>query len=165
MTEKEQQNFNILKHYYESAGYPVFTNTEILKIKSYLKDQIVVVTGQTGAGKSTLLNKLDERLSLKTSPISNALNRGVHTTRHTELFHVNNFYIADTPGFSSLDLQKFTKEEIKSAFPEFEKFPCRFKDCNHLKEQDCGVKDAVENKEILNTRYQSYQAFINEVLK
>lgn len=165
LNEEEIHFWQQLKKYYQAVGYEVFENTEIEKIKERLKEKFVVVTGQTGAGKSTFLNHLDHSLSLKTSPISQALNRGVHTTRHTEMFPINDFYIADTPGFSAIDITKFNKEEIKKSFIEFCEYPCKFKDCSHIKEQECSVKQAVEEGKILKSRYNSYQTLMNEVKK
>jgi len=165
LLKEELQDFQELRDYYESLGYQVFTNKEIAALKTSLKNKVVVVTGQSGAGKSTLLNKMNPELLLKTSPISDALNRGVHTTRHTEIYPIDDYFIADTPGFSSLDIQNLTKEDIKNSFPEFANYECKFRDCNHLKEQDCGVKEAVLNQQILNTRYESYQSFMLEVEK
>ncbi len=165
LEEEELKEFKLIKKYYELIGYSVFTNQEINKIKTSLKGKTLVVTGQTGAGKSTLLNKLDENLSLKTSPISEALNRGVHTTRHTEIYPIDGFYIADTPGFSALDFGGYQKEEIRDSFCEFLNYPCRFQDCNHENEPDCGVKEAVERNDILKSRYESYLSFLSEVNK
>ncbi len=163
LNAKEYQEFQTIRDYYTSLGYGVFTNEELADIKQFLNNKIIVVTGQTGAGKSTLLNRLDNTLKLKTSPISEALNRGVHTTRHTEIYEIANFYIADTPGFSALDLKDFNKEDIRSTFKEFSKYPCQFKDCNHIKEKNCGVKEAVSEGKILESRYNSYQNFLKEV--
>ena len=165
LAKEEIEQWKKVKKYYQKIGYRVFTNLEINDLKKELKEKIVVVTGQTGAGKSTLLNKLNEKLELKTSPISEALNRGVHTTRHTELFEVDDFLIADTPGFSALDLSGFQKEEIRDSFKEFFKYTCKFRDCMHEKEQDCKVKEAVRNEEILQSRYKSYLACVSEVPK
>ena len=124
---------------------------------------LISIDGIYGAGKSTLLNKLNPELTIKTSPISEALNRGVHTTRHTEIYEMDDFFIADTPGFSALDLRGYSKEEIKNAFQEFTKFPCKYHNCNHQKETICGVKEAVLNKEILPSRYETYLSLMSEV--
>ena len=118
-------------------------------------------TGQTGAGKRTLLNKLDSNVNLDTNPISKALGRGVHTTRHVELFKFNNSLIADTPGFSSLDLKNLTKEDIRNSFIEFG-FDCEYKDCYHLKEQNCSVKERVLSGEIRQSRYDNYVKLVKE---
>lgn len=154
----------ILK-YYEGIGIKVFYNNNLSPLVKYLKNKLVVLTGQTGAGKSTLLNKLNKDLNLDTNPISEALGRGVHTTRHTEIHETNGIRFADTPGFSSLDLTDITKENIMIGFPEFNNFKCDFKDCAHIDEKNCSVKDAVANKKILKSRYDSYVSFYKELKK
>lgn len=151
--------------YYESIGIPCVFNTEKSKINAHLKNSIVVVTGQTGAGKSTLINSLDHSLDLKTSPISEALGRGVHTTRHVELYPIKDYYIADTPGFSALDFKGLTKEDIRNTFPEFATFECKFGDCMHVGETNCVVKDRVNSGVILKSRYDNYVGFLKEVQK
>lgn len=165
LNNDEKKEFDNLKKYYEDIGYLVFQNNELEEMKKALQNKLVVVTGQTGAGKSTLLNHFDSNLALKTSPISKALNRGVHTTRHTEIYPISNFYIADTPGFSSLDITNYTKEDIKKSFVEFSKYTCRFKDCNHIKEPGCEVLENVSNGKIKKSRYQSYLTIVSEVSK
>ena len=150
-----------LKKYYDSIGIKTFYNSEIDNIKNYLKGKEVVITGQTGAGKSTLINKLGN-LNISTNEISKALGRGKHTTRHVEIYDIDGISIADTPGFSALDLE-YSKEEIKNSFIEFKDSNCRFKDCMHLKEVDCEVKDKVENGKILKSRIDSYERIISEV--
>lgn len=161
---KRKKYKKILK-YYESIGIKVFYNNNLNPLVKYLKGKLVVLTGQTGAGKSTLLNKLDKKLNLDTNPISEALGRGVHTTRHTEIHEINNISFADTPGFSSLDLTDITRENIILGFPEFDKYPCDFKDCAHIDEKNCNVKKAVDNKKILKSRYDSYVSFYKEIKK
>ena len=153
---------NSLRKYYESIGIKVFYNSEIEDIKKFLKGKEVVITGQTGAGKSTLINKLGN-LDIKTNEISHALGRGKHTTRHVEIYDICGIHIADTPGFSALELSNYSKEEIKNSFIEFRNSDCRFKDCMHLKEIDCSIKDKVNNQEIIESRYLSYQKIISEV--
>ena len=149
-----------LKKYYESINIPVLNNKKIGKLKRCLKNQVVVFTGQTGAGKSSLLNKIDKTLNLKTGEISMALNRGKHTTRHVELFELNNAYIVDTPGFSALDFNDISDEQIKDSFVEFGKYNRKFNNCMHINEKECKVKDAVENQQILLSRYENYKSFV-----
>ena len=160
----KKENKKILK-YYESIGFKVFYNNKLKPLKKYLKGKIVVLTGQTGAGISSLLNKLDKNLNLETKPISEALGRGVHTTRHTEVHEVSGIYFADTPGFSSLDLDDITKENISIGFPEFCSYTCDFKDCAHINEKNCKIKDAVNIGKILSTRYNNYVSFYKEIEK
>ncbi|MDD4548022.1 MAG: ribosome small subunit-dependent GTPase A, partial [Bacilli bacterium] len=107
LNSKEKKEIKPIINYYKSIGYLVLKNTDKLKIKRLLKNKISVLTGQSGAGKSTLLNFLDKTLNLKTQEISKSLGRGIHTTRHVELFEINKCLIADTPGFSSLNFEGF----------------------------------------------------------
>lgn len=148
--------------YYESIGIRVFTNKKVRKLKKYMKNKIVTVCGQTGAGKSTLINKLDKNLNLETREISEALGRGVHTTRIVELFEIDNYYIVDTPGFSSIDINNYSKEEIESSFVEFRGLECKFKNCSHEKELGCKVIHEKNKGNILLTRYTNYIKFIKE---
>ena len=148
--------------YYKKLGYKVVKNTEIRKIKRMFKNKTTVFTGQTGAGKSTLINKLDKKLNLETGEISKALGRGKHTTRHVELLKLYKGKVLDTPGFSSIDLSNYNKEEIKNSFVEFIKNPCPYKDCNHLNEKECFIKKLVSDGKILESRYDNYKKFIKE---
>ena len=150
-------------NYYKSLDIPVLTNKNIFKLKRLLKNQVVVLTGQTGAGKSTLINKFDKSLNIETKPISDALNRGVHTTRHTEIYKIGHIYLVDTPGFSALDLKDISISDLKNSFKEFNNYSCAYKDCTHDAEKVCGVKIALENGKILQTRYQNYLRFLKEV--
>ena len=163
LDDKEEINKYI--DYYKNIGYQVILNTDIESIKNILKNKITVITGQSGVGKSTLLNMLDSTLELKTNEISYALGRGKHTTRHVELINLFGGYVADTPGFSSLSFSGMKKEDIRDNFIEFDKYKdgCKYKDCMHLKEDDCEVKRFVETNEILKSRYENYVKFISEV--
>ena len=150
--------------YYKKIGYEIYFNNDIDSLKNIFKNKITVFTGQSGAGKSSLLNKLNISLNLKTDDISKALGRGKHTTRHVELMHVLDGFIADTPGFSSLDFNVMTRENIRDSFIEFNELrdACEYKDCMHDKETNCEVKRALQNKKILNSRYQNYIKFISK---
>ena len=113
-------------NYYKKLGYRIIYNTNLFRIKRLIKNKIVVFTGQTGAGKSTLINKLDKSLKLQTGEISKALGRGRHTTRYVSLMNIGKGKVVDTPGFSSLSLDNYSTEEIKSSFIEFKKYNCRY---------------------------------------
>lgn len=152
---------NIIK-YYKKIGYKVYKNTEIEEIKKTFKNKKTVFTGQSGAGKSTLLNKLDPNLNLKTNEISLALNRGKHTTRHVELLDIYEGLIADTPGFSSLSFIGMTNSDIRDNFIEFNDYrdKCEYKDCMHVSETKCQIKEEIKNNNILLSRYENYLKFI-----
>ncbi len=154
-----------LQKYYHQLNYQVYFNNDeqaVIKMKKQLKGHIVTLTGQSGAGKSTFLNRLLPNLNLATSPISEALNRGVHTTRHSEIYDIEGILFVDTPGFSALDLN-MSIEALKEAFPEFQNIKCKYQDCNHDKEDDCAIKKAVEVGKILKSRYNNYIMFKKEI--
>ena len=161
----EKENIDNLKKYYEMIGIDCVYNTDTAEIKRLLDNNIVVLAGQTGAGKSSLLNLLDPELNIETNEISEALGRGKHTTRHVELYEISDGYVADTPGFSALDLKDMNKEQLRDTFIEFGDYECKFRDCMHHKEKDCGVKNALEDKMILQSRYNNYLLFLEEVEK
>lgn len=142
-----------------------FTSKSQIKeeLSDLFTDKISVLAGQSGAGKSTLLNTLLPDLDLKTDEISNALNRGKHTTRHVELIEHNGGYIADTPGFSTIDFINIDKYNIKFCFIDFNQFTCKFRECLHINEPKCGVKNAVENGALAKSRYESYVKIYNEI--
>ena len=165
LPESKVENLEMISNYYESLGYLVLKNTDMKQLKKILSKKITVLAGQSGAGKSTLLNRLNQELRLKTNEISKALGRGKHTTRHTELLPIFDGYVVDTPGFSSLSLETLKKEEIAAYMREFEQnmHQCKYANCSHIKEQDCAIKELVQNHKILLSRYQHYQKFIEEV--
>ena len=165
ISDDTKKMVDTLKDYYEMIGIKVFYNTEVAEIKRFIKNKVVVLAGQTGAGKSSLLNRLDEDLDIETNEISEALGRGKHTTRHVELYEIAEGFIADTPGFSALDLKDISKEDLKFTFVEFDNAECKFRDCLHKKEVGCKVKEMVDNKEILKSRYDNYLKFLEELEK
>ncbi len=166
-----------LKEYaavYSNVGYKTiicsaYTNEGLGEIISELYDCISAFTGNSGVGKSSILNALFPDLNLDTSEVSDKLGRGKHTTRHTELFlHKYNGFVADTPGFSSLESDMNSlefKDNLSSCFPEFNTFSdkCMFSDCKHICEKGCAVSDAVHNKQISEHRHNSYITIFNEL--
>ncbi len=158
-----KEKTEILKYisYYRSIGIKTYINTSVKKIKHELSSSVVALCGQTGSGKSSLLNKIDASLHLKTGEVSESLGRGKHTTRLVELLEVNGGLIADTPGFSSLDI-KIDKKDIKKYYPDFNK-PCKYRTCLHIKEQGCSIIQMVENGKIPKWRYDNYIKFLEEV--
>lgn len=138
------------------------------EIKAELKDKVTAFCGNSGVGKSTLLNALFPELQLQTGEISDKLGRGRHTTRTVELFKKHGGYIADTPGFSTVDIERFElirKDDLKFAFPEFDVYfgTCKFNSCNHLCEQGCKVLEAVKSGVIPKSRHDNYVRMYNEV--
>ncbi len=164
LNEKEILEFTKLKDYYESVGYQTVINIEKETILKLFKNKVTVFTGQSGAGKSTLLNNLDKNLTLKTGEISKVLGRGKHTTRHTELFQVASGFVVDTPGFSSLDFNEMTKMDIRDNMNEmFDNLEyCKYRDCMHLNEDGCMVKEKVNQGIVLKSRYDNYKNFISK---
>ena len=147
--------------YYKNIGYKVLYNKQIRKIKKEFNNKTIVFTGQTGSGKSTLINKLDKSLDFETNEISEALGRGKHTTRYVTLVPINKGKVLDTPGFSAIDLSKYTNEEIKDSFIEFKKYKCPYQNCTHTKEKECNIKKEI-GKNILKSRYENYIKFIEK---
>ena len=145
---------------YRCSGYQVILHAKGAQneeLMSLLKDKITVLTGQSGAGKSSLINTYLPDFEIQTQEISKALGRGKHTTRHTELHDVCGGWVADTPGFSSLEFDRMSVQDLKDAMWEFDKAePCKFRDCVHENEPGCGVKKGVEEKTISSIRYQHY---------
>ncbi len=149
--------------YYRKIGIKTYVNKDVFKIKKEFKGSVVALCGQTGAGKSSLLNRIDASLSLKTGEVSLSLGRGKHTTRLVELLEVNQGLIADTPGFSSLEI-KIPRNDIKKYYPEFN-IQCKYKSCNHIKEDGCKVIELVNKNKIPKWRYDNYLKFLEEVGK
>lgn len=169
-TEKELTKIKDYQKAYKEIGYDIFLvslneRQELPEIESKFKDETTVIAGQTGVGKSTLLNIIDPKLNLKTGIISTSLGRGKHTTRHVELIEINGGLVADTPGFSQLDLTDIDVEELTDTFIEMKeiKSKCRFRGCLHDKEPQCAVKQAVATGEINKFRYQHYLTFLQEI--
>lgn len=155
----------------ENIGYEVIKITAkegkgIEELKNKIRDNISVFCGPSGVGKSTTLNAMVGRELMETGDISKKLQRGKHTTRHSELIEYEGGYLVDTPGFSSLDINFIDKLELKKCFPEFEKYEdlCKFNDCMHNKEPKCAVKEAVDKKEINEQRYEFYIKTLEELL-
>lgn len=171
LTPAEELNIEMYAAYYEKIGYETMllslTNeTDIAYVMPLLKNELTVLTGQSGVGKSTFLNHLIPSLSLETSEISHSLGRGKHTTRHVELIPVNdNGYVADTPGFSSIDFTQIEAVELGLYFKEINEAAasCKFRGCLHDKEPQCAVKAAVDDGEIKQHRYKNYIRFLNEI--
>lgn len=167
LTAEEYQRLLPTVEGYKKIGYQVYADydpfnpQQLAAVMKKLKGNVVTMMGQTGAGKSTLLNHLAPQLKLATGEISQALQRGRHTTRKVSLLDVNGALIADTPGFSSYETFDMTVNDLPLLFPEIVELSanCKFRGCLHLKEPQCAVKEAVNNGIIMKSRYDDYVQF------
>ena len=161
-----------LKEIYSKTPYKLFSvsydnDADINSLKDYFKGKLVAFTGNSGVGKSTLLNALCPSLNLATANISEKLGRGKHTTRHAEIFSVDDALIIDTAGFSAVDFAAFSvilKDELQYLFPEFEEHipSCRFTGCSHICDKGCKVLERVEDGTISKSRHESYVSLYND---
>lgn len=156
---------------YESCGYRTVcvsarSGEGIGGLQKMLSGKVTTVAGPSGVGKSSVINCLQSNIVMETGEISVKIQRGKHTTRHSELIALGaGTYILDTPGFSSLNLPKLERGELASCYPEFgayEKY-CRFTDCSHIGEPHCGVKEAVAEGMISRLRYDNYCLLYKEL--
>ena len=167
-TEEEMQ---ALRDAYETCGYQVLfisvhKEEGVEEIRRLLQGHTSTVAGPSGVGKSSLINVLYPQASMETGAISEKIDRGKHTTRHSELFALDEeTYILDTPGFSSLQLFDIEKDELRDYYPEFERYEdsCHFRGCAHVSEPDCGVKHALAEGKISQVRYKNYTVLYEEL--
>lgn len=161
----DTENVSTLSDLYAGLGYPVIcvsamSGEGIATLRDLLNEKTVVFAGNTGVGKSSLLNALYPELELQTGEVSQKLGRGRHTTRHIELYSANGGLIGDTPGFGALELEGYSIKcsLLPGYFPEFREYEdqCTYLDCAHINEKNCGIRDAVQNGIITNSRYESY---------
>ncbi len=172
-TKSDLADCDELLSIYRSAGiramsYSIHSHQDKQELTALLEGKISAFTGNTGVGKSSLLNSLFPELEIETAEISKKLGRGRHTTRHSELYKVGRGYVADTPGFSTVDIERYEVimgDEIAYCFPEFREYltQCRFSTCTHTCEKGCAVLDAVSAGKIPVSRHNSYKAMYDEV--
>lgn len=159
-----------IKDSFKETGYPIYfisakEETGIEEIKKLLAGKTTTVAGPSGVGKSSLINNLQKQVLMETGAISNKIERGRHTTRHSELIALEQGgYIMDTPGFSSLSVDFIQKEELQNYFPEFLNYEpeCKFQGCAHIHEPECGVKKALAEGKISQERYDDYVMFYEQ---
>lgn len=166
ITKTDLSEYQHLVDVYTKAGFTVYTYSAVEKsdtspILAELRDSISAFCGNSGVGKSSLLNGLFPELNLKTNIISEKLGRGKHTTREVMLYEVEGGYVADTPGFSTIELERYEiiyKDKLQYCFRDFSDYieNCKFTGCSHTKEKGCAVIEAVLNGEIANSRHASY---------
>ena len=160
-----------LKEIYETCGYKmIFTSAlkeeNVEELKQLLHGKTTAIAGPSGVGKSSLINIFQPDANMETGSISEKIERGKHTTRHSELIWIEeDTYIMDTPGFSSLYTNDFEKEELKYYFKEFEQYEgqCKFLGCDHIHEPGCRVKVALETGKIHPVRYRNYLDMYQEL--
>ena len=173
ITKTDIEDCSRIVSIYEKTGISIYTidynsDNPAEKIRVLLKDKISAFTGNSGVGKSTLLNEVCGDFNIPTGEISKKLGRGKHTTRHAELYKLPwGGYIADTPGFSTFETNKYNiirKEDLADCFREFRQYEgdCRFRDCSHTTEKGCRIIEAVENGEIPQSRHESYCSMYDE---
>ncbi len=173
VSKNDLKNGDELAEVYRQSGIRVYqcspdSREETDALLSFLRGKVSAFTGNSGVGKSTLLNRLFPQLELQTGDISEKLGRGRHTTRVVELFELGGCLVADTPGFSTVDLQRYEmidKEQLQYCFPEFEQYlgQCQFTSCAHTCEKGCAVLAALEEGKIAPSRHRSYVQMYNEV--
>ncbi len=157
------EKFSKILEYYRHLGYPLYILPQDLDLlEREINHSICVVAGQSGVGKSSLINLLGSPTLLKTGSISQALGRGKHTTRHTELIQIGSGWIADTPGFGVLDLE-MDVASLGQTFRDFFPHQCKFSQCLHLSEPGCSVKAKLQTGIILRSRYENYCLFVQEI--
>lgn len=168
-----QSDYISYKNMYEKAGIKVFitsalNNEGIDDLRNFMKDSVNAVCGFSGVGKSSILNRLTNSDFFATGEISAKLNRGKHTTRHVELYELdNNSYLADTPGFSMLNLETLiSREELINYYEEFKPFikNCKFSDCTHVNASGCSLINALNDGVISPERYDNY-VYLYKLLK
>ncbi|GGG86532.1 ribosome small subunit-dependent GTPase A [Staphylococcus pragensis] len=167
-SEEQIEHIESLLTNYQSIGYNtqfVGKDSDKSHVVASWPNGLVVLSGQSGVGKSTFINTFNPELNLETNDISKSLNRGKHTTRHVELFERENGFIADTPGFSALDFDHIEKDDLKHYFIDIDHYgeQCKFRNCNHIKEPQCHVKQQLDEGHLPQFRYDHYLQLFNEI--
>lgn len=166
----EEERGELLRIYEKSGCDVLFTSTKtqegLEELRQLLLEKTSTVAGPSGVGKSSIINEIQPHVEMETGSISTKIERGKHTTRHSQLIPIEgSAYIMDTPGFSTLYINELEKEDLKDYYEEFAEYyvDCRFQGCNHISEPDCMVKEAVEKKWIASNRYENYKVLFEEL--
>ena len=166
-----EEDRKALEEIYKNSGCEILfisakKDQGLEEVRSLLSGKTSTVAGPSGVGKSSLINKLQSNVNMETGSISEKIERGKHTTRHTEFIPIGeDTFIMDTPGFSSLAVFDMEKEELEQFYPEFDEYrdSCRFNGCSHTHEPGCSVKEAIEEKKISQERYENYKLIYEEL--
>ena len=168
INKTDLKNADEIKNIYEKAGYKVITmneNEPCVELAEILKNKVSAFAGCSGVGKSTIINALDEDYNRQTGSVGK-IKRGRHTTTHTKLLHLKGGgYIADTPGFSVVDISDIEADDLYKYFREFNKYAdkCKFTGCVHLSDEHCEITKQVKNGVISSSRYESYLSLYDEL--
>lgn len=169
LIDSDRQDF--YRRIYAKSGYPViFASTYerhgMDEVRAALEGKTTALAGPSGVGKSSITNLLNPEANMDTGVLSRKIDRGKHTTRHSQLIPLGtDTYLMDTPGFSSVYFLDMEAEELKDYYREFKEFEpyCKYGGCNHIGEKECGVKQAVEKGELAGSRYENYRLFFEEL--
>ena len=167
----DEEQANMIEKIYSGIGYTVIKtnakgNINIEELKKYLKGNVSAFSGNSGVGKSTLINSIFENNETEEGEISLKNSKGKNTTTAVKLYKVGkDAYIADTPGFSNFDIYEIPYRELYKYFKEFNEYieECEYADCTHIKEEVCGIKEAVQDGKISETRYNNYKKIYEEL--
>lgn len=167
----DRERYKSYENIYKGSGYPIISASTCEEhgmdvLRNLLKDKTTALAGPSGVGKSSIMNLLNPSANMETGDISRKIERGKHTTRHSEILPIaDNTYLMDTPGFSSIYFDDMEPEDLKQYYKEFEPYEpyCRFGGCNHIGENECGIKQAVADGEISRIRYENYKMFFEEL--
>jgi len=167
----DEEQANMIEQIYSKIDYTVIKtnakgNINVDELKKYLKGNISAFSGNSGVGKSTLINSIFENMETQEGEISLKNSKGKNTTTSVKLYKIGeDTYIADTPGFSNFDIYEISYRELYKYFKEFNEYVenCEYADCTHIKENICGIKEAIENEKISETRYNNYKKIYEEL--
>lgn len=168
-SEEEKERYREFVWAYEKLGFPILSisTTRLIgldALRALLKGKTSVFSGQSGVGKSSLINAC-YGLNIKIGELMHKTAKGTHTTTTAELIALpDGGYCVDTPGIRSFGIWKLQKEEVITHFSDLAGLDCKYPDCNHISEPNCGVLKALEEKQLSKLRYESYRTLLDEAV-